>query len=293
MSQSPLAGERAKAQILTMTLPAPALARWTRLSDRALIRVDGPEARAFLNGLVTQAVLDLAPGELRFAGWLSPQGRLLHDLMLWGRNDGVILDVAASALDTLAAKLKLHKLRAKVEIEALAGQVSVAWGASSPGPHWRADPRRPELGWRALDAAPPPGFSEAAPEDYRRLRHSLAVAETAAESLGERYYPLEVNFDLLHGIDFKKGCFVGQETTSRMKRRGTLKSRALALQVDGPTPPAGALVISGETRVGEVLAGDDGLALAVLRLDRLGESLSIEGAPARIVPETAAFIAGS
>jgi tRNA-modifying protein YgfZ len=276
-----------------MTLPAPPLACWSRLPDRALIRVGGAEARAFLNGLLTQAVLDLAPGELRFAAWLSPQGRLLHDLMLWGRDDGVILDVAANDLDTLAAKLKLHKLRAKVEIEPIAGQVSVAWGASSPGPDWRADPRRPEPGWRALDVARPPGFAQAEPEDYRRLRHSLAVAETAADSLGERFYPLEVNFDLLHGIDFKKGCFVGQETTSRMKRRGTLKSRALALQADGPAPPAGALVMSGETRAGEVLAGENGLALAVLRLDRLDETLSIDGAPARITPDAAAFIAGS
>ncbi len=276
-----------------MTLPAPPLARLSRLCDRALIRVRGAEARAFLNGLLTQAVLDLAPGELRFAAWLSPQGRLLHDLMLWGRDDGVILDVAAGDLDTLAAKLKLHKLRAKVEIEPMAGQVSAAWGGGSPGPDWQADPRRPELGWRALDAAPPPGFAEATPEDYRRLRHSLAVAETAADSLGERVYPLEVNFDLLHGIDFKKGCFVGQETTSRMKRRGTLKSRALALQVEGPPPPAGALIMSGDTRVGEVLASEEGLALAVLRLDRLTDDLSLAGAPARLVPDSAAFIAGS
>ena len=190
--------------------------------------------------------------------------------------------------------MRLHKLRAKVEIGAQPGQVSVAWGAgSTPGPDWRVDPRRPELGWRALDAAPPPGFARAQPDDYRRLRRNLAVAETAADDLGERFYPMELNFDLLHGIDFKKGCFVGQETTSRMKRRGTLKSRALALQVDGPAPPAGAVVMSGETRVGEVLASEDGLALAVLRLDRLGETLSLEGAPARIVPDAAAFIAGS
>jgi tRNA-modifying protein YgfZ len=287
--------QRAKVHILSMTLTASPLARWTRLADRALIRVRGAEARGFLNGLLTQAALDLGPGELRFAAWLSPQGRLLHDVMLWGRDDGVILDVAASDLDTLAAKLKLHKLRAKVEIEPMAEQVSAAWGASSaPDPDWRADPRRPELGWRALDAAPPPGFAEAEPDDYRRLRRSLAVAETAADGLGERFYPLEVNFDLLHGVDFKKGCFVGQETTSRMKRRGTLKSRTLCLAFEGPPPAPGTAVMNVEMRAGEVLAAEPGLALALMRLDRLeGGVLSIDGAPARVPPEMAAFIAGS
>jgi folate-binding protein YgfZ len=99
----------------------------------------------------------------------------------------------------------------------------------------------------------------------------------------DKTYPIEANFDLLDGIDFKKGCFVGQETTSRMKRRGQVKSRMLPIVFDGPPPPPGAEVLAGELRAGEVLSGGDGRAMAALRLDRIGGgNLTVDGRPVRV-----------
>jgi len=122
---------------------------------------------------------------------------------------------------------------------------------------------------------------------YSDLRHrlQLGVPDPARDCVSDKTYPIEANFDLLGGIDFKKGCFVGQETTSRMHRRGTLKTRMAPITFDGPPPPFGAEVLAGELRAGQVLSGAKGRAMALLRLDRVaGADLSVEGRPVRAEP---------
>ena len=247
--------------------------RIARLSSRALIRVSGPDTRSFLHTLLTQDVESLAPGDLRFGGLLSPPGRLLFDLFLWGEDEAVVLDVAADRREALLARLGMYKLRAKVTVEADDGAVFAAWGGVLP-PGFVPDPRLPELGGRRYGGDPEPDATE---DEYQVHRLAVGVPDPAADAPSDKTYPIEANFDLLNGIDFRKGCFVGQETTSRMKRRGAIKTRMLPLAFEGPPPPFGAEVLNGELRAGQVLSGVDGAAMAALRLDRLEGELTVDG----------------
>jgi folate-binding protein YgfZ len=285
------------------------------LPSRAVIALAGPEWRSFLQGLITQDVETLGPGEARFGALLTPQGRLLYDLFVVGRDDGAWLDVAAEHREAIIGRLSMYRWRAKVEITASDLSVSARFPAlpgegRDPGPatasdgsmptssrppldspsgsrpspgradqEWVADPRLPELGWRGYGASAPEGAQPADEAAYEAHRLALGVPGPADWG-ADKTYPIEANFDLLDGIDFKKGCFVGQETTSRMKRRGQVKTRMLPIVFDGPPPAPGAEVLAGELRAGEVLSGGDGRAMAALRLDRIaGESLTVDSRP--------------
>jgi tRNA-modifying protein YgfZ len=278
------------------------------LTTRALIAVAGPDWRGFLQGLVTQDVESLRGGEARFGALLTPQGRLLYDLFVVGREDGCWLDVAAEHRGAVLQRLTMYRLRAKVELSAsdvpvvalfstsplpLAGR---GWGggagsdsassAQTPalptlspqgGEGFVTDPRLAELGWRACGAAPPTGAELADEATYDVHRLALGIPGPADWG-SDRTYPIEANFDLLHGIDFKKGCFVGQETTSRMKRRGQVKSRMLPIVFEGGAPAPGAEVMAGTLRAGVVTSSGEGRAIALLRLDRAeGQSLTVDG----------------
>jgi folate-binding protein YgfZ len=242
------------------------------LKSRALIRVSGPDARSFLHNLLTQDVETLAPGELRFGALLSPPGRLLFDLFLWGEDDAVVLDVAADRRDVLMQRLAMYRLRAQVAIEPDDRPVLVAWGGDLPA-GFTPDPRIVGLGGRACGAAV---VANATEDDWQAHRLVVGVPDPAADATPDKVYPIEANFDLLNGIDFRKGCFVGQETTSRMKRRGAIKTRMLPIAFDGPHPPFGSEVLNGDLRAGQVLSGRDGGAMALLRLDRLEGMLTVE-----------------
>jgi folate-binding protein YgfZ len=277
-----------------------------QLRSRALIALAGADWRSFLQGLVTQDVETLAPGEARFAALLSPQGRLLWDMFVIGRADGCWLDVAAEHRDAILQRLAMYRLRAKVEIAADETAIAVSFdpppqgevaegrrglpplalqpstssplrGAPPGGEHlWVADPRLPALGWR--------GYGASAPADEAAYdAHRLALGVPGPADWGfDRSYPIEADFDLLHGIDFQKGCFVGQETTSRMKRRGQVKNRMLPIVFEGAPPAPGAEVLAGELRAGEVRSGRDGRAIALLRLDRISGDLSVDGRAVRV-----------
>jgi folate-binding protein YgfZ len=267
------------------------------LKSRALIAVTGPDWCSFLQGLITQDVETLAPGEARFGALLSPQGRLLYDLFVVGRPDGCWLDVLAEHRAAILQRLLMYRLRAKVEIAADETSVAIvysdrpggsrnpsgdsAWGLASAGAIgvWVGDPRLPVLGWRGYGAEPPAGAAVA--DESARSTAKLALGVPGPADWGsDKTYPLEANFDLLNGIDFKKGCFVGQETTSRMKRRGQVKSRMLPIAFAGPPPAVGAEVLNGDLRAGVVTSVGEGRAIALMRLDRAeGASLTVDGRP--------------
>jgi folate-binding protein YgfZ len=283
------------------------------LPSRALIAVSGPDWRDFLQGLITQDVETLTPGEARFGALLTPQGRLLYDLFVVGREDGCWLDVLAEHRGAILQRLSMYRLRAKVELAASDIPVSVCfsqeplplagrgWGGgagSEPGSSqpipplptlspqgeegFVRDPRLPALGWRGYGAAPPAGAildGEAA-----RDAAKLALGVPGPADWGaDKTFPIEANFDLLNGIDFKKGCFVGQETTSRMKRRGQIKSRMLPIAFVGAAPAPGAEVLAGELRAGVVTSTGAGRGIALLRLDRAeGKSLTVDGRPVTV-----------
>jgi len=260
-----------------------------RLTRRALVRVGGPDWRDFLQGLLTQDVETLAAGEIRYGALLNPQGKLLYDLFLIGEADGCLVDVAAAHREALTMRLTMYRLRAKVDIAAVEGEVLAAWGDAAPGDGWLADPRLQALGWRgygvAIDWA---DVGDEAAYDAHRL--SLGVPDPAKDCLPESAYPIEANFDLLGGIDFQKGCFVGQETTSRMKRRGLIKSRMVGLSFGGPAPSAGAEVLNGDLRAGEVVGVGAGRAIALVRLDRIEGPLTVDGRAVRV--ETPGYFQG-
>ncbi len=247
-----------------------------RLSSRALISVTGEEARPFLHNLLTQDVETLGDGELRFGALLSPPGRLLFDLFILGEAEGVLLDVAADRRDALIQRLSMYKLRAKVQVAADGRPVFAAW-PDAPA-DFIPDPRTTLMGGRLYG----PVAADATEADYDAHRLSVGIPDPTADAPQDKTYPIEADFDLLNGIDFQKGCFVGQETTSRMKRRGVIKNRMMPLDFDGPPPAFGAEVLKGELRAGEVLSGQDGSAMALVRIDRIDGDLTVEGRPVRL-----------
>lgn len=256
------------------------LVTYAQLSSRALIAVSGAGWRDFLQGLITQDVETLEPGEARFGALLTPQGRLLYDLFVVGRAVGCWLDVLTEHRAAIIQRLTVYRLRAKVEIAADETPIATIFGEAvdkAPGENWVRDPRLPFLGWRGYGVVAPLGAMLADEAAYDVALRKLGVPGPADWGF-DRTYPIEANFDLLNGIDFKKGCFVGQETTSRMKRRGQIKSRMLPIRFEGPAPDPGSEIMAGELRAGAVLSGQDGYAIALLRLDRAaGASLTVDG----------------
>ena len=278
------------------------------LGDRALVSVAGEDWRRFLQGLISNDVDTLAEGELRFAALLAPQGRLLFDMFVLGTADGALLDVQAARRDDLIQRLAMYRLRSKVEIAAVEDTVSALWLPLSAHPGegrdpddrapspatwapafagvsgaWAQDPRFEGLGWRGYGAAAPEGAIAATADDYDAHRLALGVPDPARDCVPDKTYPIEADFDLLNGIDFQKGCYVGQETTSRMKRRGAIKTRMLPIAFDGAPPSPGTEVLAGELRAGEVLSGREGRAMALLRLDRIeGAELTAAGRAVKV-----------
>jgi folate-binding protein YgfZ len=281
---------------------------FAELQSRAVISVTGADWRSFLQGLITQDVETLAPGEARFAALLTPQGRLLWDLFVIGRDDGCRLDVAREHREAIVQRLTMYRLRAKVQIAPEDSLVAAlfsarpgesrdpsggsAWAPAFAGVSgiWAPDPRLPALGFRGYGAAAPAGAQIVGEAAYDAHRLALGVPGPADWG-SDRTYPIEADFDLLGGIDFKKGCFVGQETTSRMKRRGQVKTRMAPIAFDGPPPAPGAEVLAGTLRAGEVRSGVDGRAIALLRLDRIAGELTVEGRPVQV--ERPAWLAES
>ncbi|MBU4435277.1 MAG: folate-binding protein YgfZ [Alphaproteobacteria bacterium] len=252
------------------------------LPSRAVIALSGPDWRTFLQGLITQDVETLAVGELRLGAILTPQGRLLYDLFVAGTPDGALLDVAAEHRPAIITRLTMYRLRAKVEIVASDLAVFAIFPADETtlaGESVFRDPRLPALGARAYGLGAAPNSDEDA---YDAHRLALGVPGPA-DWLSDKTYPIEADFDLLHGIDFKKGCFVGQETTSRMKRRGAIKTRMLPISFEGPPLLFGAEILAGDLRAGAVLSSRDGRAMAALRLDRItAGGLSVDGRPVTV-----------
>ena len=245
---------------------------FAHLTSRALIGIYGPDWRTFLQNLLSNDVETLEEGQLRAALLLTPQGKFLFDLFVTphihadGRN-GALLDVQAAQRDALIARLKLYRLRAKVEIEPMDGAVFASWGGeSAPGEGWMADPRLAALGWRGYGLAGEVDTDEAAYDD---LRLALGVPDPGKDCAPDQTFPLEANYDLLNAIDFHKGCYIGQETTSRMKRRSAVKTRMVPIAFDGPAAPTGTPVETSDgLRAGEVLSGRERRAMALLKLER-------------------------
>ncbi len=247
------------------------------LPDRALVTLTGADAGELLQGVITCNVTALPEGEARLGALLSPQGKILFDFLISRLPDGFRLDCAAAQAAGLAKRLVLYRLRAKIDIAAdPTVAVAAAWdGAATAAEVARVtDGRVPELGVR-LYAAEGAFSADASAEDYHAHRIGLAVPEGGRDFPFADAFPHEALMDQLGGVDFRKGCYVGQEVVSRMQHRGTARTRLLAAHYPEGTAPAPGTEI---TAAGRVLgttggaAGDRGLAL--VRLDRLGDALA-------------------
>lgn len=241
-----------------------------RLEDRAVLAIAGPEARGFLQGLITNDVERLKPGEGVYAALLTPQGKILFDFLLSEGDGAILLDCAAVSRDALARRLSMYRLRAKVTIEPREGHsVVAAWdGTALPGSF--ADPRLRALGLRGVMATAEVPTHFAGSTAYHSHRMALGVPESI-DFGSDRMFALDADLDELHAVDFTKGCYVGQELTARMKHRATSRKRLVPF--DAATPvEAGATVRAGDKDIGEVTAMHDGRGFALVRLDRLDEA---------------------
>ncbi|MEO0676233.1 MAG: folate-binding protein [Pseudomonadota bacterium] len=225
---------------------------------RKLIRVTGADREDFLQNLVTNDVGGLKSG-LVYTALLTPQGKLLADFFLAPDGDGILIDIDESVAGHVAQRLSMYKLRSAVELDWDARKVAQGLGAPPEGAF--ADPRDPSLGWRAY------GGEETQLQDWDALRVAACVPEFGTEMDGDTYI-LEAGFERLHGVDFKKGCYVGQEVTARMKHKTELQKGFVRVRVEGDAAPGTEITSAGKP-VGRLhtRAGDE--AIAYLRFNRI------------------------
>jgi folate-binding protein YgfZ len=258
------------------------------LPDRGVVKVGGEDARNFLNGLVTSDLTGLKPGLGRFGALLTPQGKIIADFLITeapaGHGGGFLIDAPRALAQGLADKLGFYKLRAKVLVENLSDGLGVlaAWdGEPAMRPDLSfADPRNAALGWRILipedlkqKVADLIGADLVDSSVYETRRIAMGVPRGGLDFTYGDAFPHETNMDRLHGVDFDKGCYVGQEVVSRMQHRGTARTRMVKVVLDGPSPEAGATILAGDKPVGTMgsTAGENGLAL--VRTDRVADAL--------------------
>jgi tRNA-modifying protein YgfZ len=260
------------------------------LADRGVVKVAGEEARSFLHGLVSADILELKPGVARYCALLTPQGKIIADFIATEApaqdGGGFFLDVPRERVKTLVDKLNLYKLRSRVMVEDLSEILGVlaVWG----GPVATAfaglaypDPRLSALGMRVML---PPHRASAIAADlgaalveagaYETHRIALGVPRGGVDFGYGEAFPHEADMDQLGGVDFAKGCYVGQEVVSRMQHRGSARTRTVAVGYAGTAPQTGIPITAGERQVGTMGSAAGGRGLALLRLDRVAEAFS-------------------
>ena len=271
------------------------------LPHRSVIAVGGPDRAEFLQGLISNDTAKVGPGRAIWAALLTPQGRFLNDMFVVEDESGMFLiETERERAAALAKKLKMYTLRSKVTVEDRpAGmEVAVVFGPDAEqvlpvaGATAFVDPRLPELGVRALapagQAAALLKLPEAPLAEYEALRLRLGVPDGSRDLIVEKGLLLESGFDELHGVDWQKGCYMGQELTARTKYRGLIKRRLFPVKVEGPLPPSGTPVQRDGREVGEIRSGQGDRAIAMLQLEAASGALVAENS--RILPERPAWM---
>jgi folate-binding protein YgfZ len=283
------------------------------LEDRGVLAVSGADRRLFLQGLVSNDVELVAADRALYAALLTAQGKYLHDFIMVEPNglenrEAIWLDAEAARLADLKRRLSIYRLRAKVEVAerpelavaAIFGEgAAVALGLSGEPGTARplsggivlTDPRLAELGARAIlprEALRPTliasGLAEADFAVWDRHRLALGIPDGSRDLVLDKSILLEAGFDELHGVDWQKGCYVGQELTARTKYRGLIKKRLFPVRIEGPAPPPGTIVTADGSDAGEMRSSRDGMGLALLRLDAVGKGRRLSVEAATLVP---------
>src|SRR5438552_3209519 len=274
------------------------------LDDRGILAVSGPDRGGFLQGLVSNDVDKIAADRAVYAAFLTAQGKYLHDFIMAAAGEAIWLDCEAARLADLKRRLSVYRLRAKVAIDELPDLAVAAVfgdgacgalalpeqpGAARPfgGGAVLVDPRLAALGARVIlprseirETLTAAGIVEADCAAYDRHRLALGVPDGSRDLVIEKSILLESGFDELNGVDWAKGCYIGQELTARTKYRGLIKKRLFPVRIDGPAPPPGTILSLDGKEAGEMRSSRDTIGLAFLRLDAITEnrSLSAEGA---------------
>jgi folate-binding protein YgfZ len=259
------------------------------LSDRGVVKVAGDDARKFLNGLLTADMGQVTPEAAQFAALLTPQGKIIVDCIVAEvapeDGAGLFLDCPRALAPNLVERLNFYKLRAKVIVEDLSAMLGVlaAWdglGTTEYGLVYH-DPRLPALGLRVM--VPPHLAAEAAAElgaelveadAYEAYRIALGIPRGGLDFIYGDAFPHEADMDQFGGVDFGKGCYIGQEVVSRMEHRGTARNRVVPVECDDFAPDAGVPVLAGDRPVGTMGSAAQGRGLAMLRLDRVADALA-------------------
>jgi tRNA-modifying protein YgfZ len=263
------------------------------LPDRGVVKVAGDDARRFLNGLVTNDMAKVAPGNPRFAALLTPQGKIIVDFIIAEApapdGGGFFLDCPRALVPELVEKLNFYKLRAKVICEDLSDVLGVmaVWNGAGDSEYGLSypDPRLPALGTRvmlpphvAAEAAADLGATLADAESYDAHRIALGIPRGGFDFIYADTFPHEADMDQLNGVDFDKGCYVGQEVVSRVEHRASARSRVLPIAYDEFSPLSGLPITAGDKQVGTLGSTAKGRGLALMRLDRI-ETAIADGIP--------------
>ncbi|HUC10333.1 MAG TPA: folate-binding protein [Stellaceae bacterium] len=282
---------------------------FTLLDDRGILAVGGPDRRPFLQGLVSNDVGKAGPSRASYAALLTAQGKYLHDFMMVELDEALLLDGERARLADLKRRLSIYRLRAKVTIDerpdlavaAVFGEGALETldlpaepGAArgfGPGIAF-VDPRLTALGARCIlprDAMPAAlanaGVAETGFADYDKLRLRAGVADGSRDLVLEKSILLEAGFDELNGVDWNKGCYIGQELTARTKYRGLVKRRLVPVTIAGPQPAPGTLISSDGREIGEMRSSRDGMGLALLRIDAVLDGRRLTAGEAVLLPE--------
>ena len=281
------------------------------LESRGLLRVSGADRESFLQGIVSNDVAKATAGQPVWSAFLTAQGKFLHEFFIVAWQDALLLDVEAERRADLLRRLSIYKLRSQATLEDVTDDYAVAalfsadenadlglgledgTAVSFAGGLAYRDPRLARLGARAIlpraaaeSALKGAGFAAAEPSDYDKLRIALGVPDGSRDMEIEKSILLENGFEELNGVDWDKGCFLGQELTARTKYRALIKKRLLPVAIDGPTPEPGTPVMADGKEAGVMRSSTEGLGLALLRLEHLEglEPTDLTAGDARLTP---------
>ncbi|MGI8524767.1 MAG: YgfZ/GcvT domain-containing protein [Pseudolabrys sp.] len=259
------------------------------LPDRGVVKVAGDDSRGFLNGLITGDMNKVTPGQARFAALLTPQGKIVADFIVAevdpADGSGFFLDCPRALAPALVEKFNFYKLRAKVVAEDLSHSLGVMafWddrGLSEYGLAY-ADPRLPALGTRvmlpphlAAEAAADLGATLVDAEKYDAHRIALGIPRGGLDFSYGGTFPHEADMDQLAGVDFDKGCYVGQEVVSRVEHRASARKRVVPISYAEFAPISGLQILAGEKEVGSLHSTANRRGLAMVRLDRAADAIA-------------------
>lgn len=232
--------------------------------ERSIVQMTGSEREDFLQGLVTNDLTGTP--DLSYTALLTPQGKFLVDFFVLRQPEALLIDVATPLATGLVQRLSMYKLRADVQITP--SELSVQRGLGTPPQGALPDPRHPALGWRLYTDTP----GAESPVDWDAIRVEHCIPETGIELIPNDTFILEAGFERLHGVNFRKGCFIGQEVTARMKHKTELRKGLTTVSVDGTAPVGTPITADGKT-AGTLFTQSGGRAIAYLRFDRAGADM--------------------